>query len=73
MLPGIAMITNKSSKASDIFCTQLNDQTVLFDPQIGPFQVLPLRARVDLGVMAIKRYSTFPKAPALLEPHHQIV
>ena len=35
--------------------------------------MLPLRARVDLGAMAIKGYSTFPKAPALLEPHHQIV
>ena len=32
-------------------------------------QVLPLQARVDLGVMAIKGYSAFPKAPALLEPH----
>ena len=34
---------------------------------------LSLRARVDLGAMAIKRYSAFPNAPALLEPHHQIV
>ena len=23
--------------------------------------------------MAMKKYSTFPKAPVLLEPHHQIV
>ena len=23
--------------------------------------------------MAVKGYSTFPKAPALLDPHHQIV
>ena len=46
---------------------------VLFDPYIGPYQVLPLRARVDLGAMATKEYSAFPKAPALLEPHHQIV
>ena len=29
--------------------------------------------RVDLGVMLIKGYSAFPKAPTLLEPHHQIV
>ena len=35
--------------------------------------MLPLRARVDLGAMAIKGYSAFPKAPVLLEPHHQIV
>ena len=25
------------------------------------------------GATAIKGYPTFPKAPALLEPHHQIV
>ena len=35
--------------------------------------MLPLRARVDLGAMAMKGYSAFLKAPALLEPHHQIV
>ena len=46
---------------------------VLFDPKIGPYQVLPLRARVDMGAMVMKGYYTFLKAPALLEPHHQIV
>ena len=35
--------------------------------------MLPLRARVDLGAMARKGYSAFPKAPALLALHHQIV
>ena len=35
--------------------------------------MLPPRARVDLGVMAMKGYSTLPKASALAEPHHQIV
>ena len=44
-------------------------QTVLFDLRIGPFQVLPLRIRVDLGAIAIKRYISFPKAPEL-EAHH---
>ena len=34
--------------------------------------MLSLRARVDLGAMAMEVRSTFPKAPALLEPHHQI-
>ena len=29
--------------------------------------MLLLRARVDLGVKAMKRYSAFPKAPAILE------
>ena len=33
--------------------------------------MLPLRARVDQGAMVMKGYSAFPKAPALLEPHHQ--
>ena len=29
--------------------------------------------RVDLRAMPMKRYSAFPKARALLEPHYQIV
>ena len=37
------------------------------------YQRLPLWVRVDLRVMVMMGYSTFPKAPALLEPHHQIV
>ena len=44
-----------------------------FSSSIGPYQVLPLRARVDLGVMAMKGYPAFFKAPALLKPHHQTV
>ena len=39
----------------------------------GHYQVLLLRARVDLGAMAMKGYSAFTKAPALLKHHHQIV
>ena len=35
--------------------------------------MLPLRAGVDQGAMAMKGYSVFPKAPSLLEPHDQIV
>ena len=34
--------------------------------------MLPHRARVGLGAMAIKGYSAFPKAPAFLEPPYQI-
>ena len=56
-----------------LVCTQFKCQTVLFDPKIRPYQVLPLWVRLDLGAMAMKGYSTFPKAPTLLEPHHQIV
>ena len=37
------------------------------------YQVLPPWARVNLKAIGIKEYSAFPKAPALLEPHHQIV
>ena len=45
----------------------------LFDPQIGPYQVQPHRARVDEGAKAMKGYSGFPKAPVLMKPHHVIV
>ena len=31
------------------------------------------RPELGLGAMAKKGYFTFPKVPALLEPHHQIV
>ena len=48
-------------------------QLVLFNPLVGPYQVLPFRARVDLRAIAVKGYSTFPKASALLESHHEIV
>ena len=40
---------------------------------LGPFQVLPRRARVDLEAKAMKGCSIFPKASASLEPHHLIV
>ena len=33
---------------------------VLFDPEIGLYQVLPLRTKVYLGVIVIKGYSEFP-------------
>ena len=35
--------------------------------------MVPLQARVDMGAMAMKRYSAFPKTPELLESHHHIV
>ena len=46
-----------------------NYSLVLFNP----YQVLPFQARVDLGAMAMKGYTTFSKAPVLLEPNYQIV
>ena len=45
---------------------------VLFDPKIGITQILLFQVRVDLGAMAMKEYSTFPKALGLV-PCHQIV
>ena len=50
-----------------------NPSLVLFNPLIGPYQVQPLQATVDLGAIAMEGCSTIPKAPTLLEPHHQIV
>ena len=46
----------------------------LFNPLIGPYHVLPLRVRVDLGAMAMKGYSAFPKAPdcLVLYPGHSL-
>ena len=38
----------------------LNGQSVLFDPQIGPYQVLPFRVRVGLEARAMKGNTTFP-------------
>ena len=38
---------------------------------MGHYQVLPLWIKVDLGVMAMKGYFTFSKAPGL-KPHHQM-
>ena len=51
----------------------ISRQLVLFNPYIGPYQVLPLWASVNLGAIAKKGCSAFSKAPASLEPHHQIV
>ena len=36
-----------------------------------PKQVQPIQVEVDLGVMGMKEYATFSKAPGL-EPHHQL-
>ena len=45
---------------------------VLFDPHIGLYQVLSLRIRLNLWVMAMKRCSLFLKSPRL-ESCHQMV
>ena len=38
---------------------------------MGPPQVLLFRVRVDLGVMAMKVHSIYPRSPEL-ETHHQM-
>ena len=38
---------------------------------MGPYQVLPLWFKVDVGVIAMKELSLIPIAPSL-EPHHQM-
>ena len=38
---------------------------------MGPKQILTCRIRVDLGVIATKRYSTLPKAPEI-KPYKSI-
>ena len=51
---------------------QFKCQTVLFDPLIVPYQVLQLRAKVNLGAMAMNGYTAFSNAPVLLKTHQQI-
>ena len=35
--------------------------------------MMVLLVRVDLGVIVMKGFSAFLKAPTIVEPHHQIV
>ena len=35
--------------------------------------MLPIRARVNLGAIAIRENCAFTKAPVLLESHHHVV
>ena len=39
--------------------------TILFDRYIGPYQVLPLRARVNQGALAMKEYSAFSQSSSI--------
>ena len=45
-------------------------QTVLFDPLIGPYQVLPIQVRVGLGPMAISKGS--PSGCLVSYPGHSL-
>ena len=66
-------ISNNWIQHKSFVFTQFKCPTVLFDSLIEPYQALSLWVRVDLRVIAMKVYCTFPKAPTLLESHHQIV
>ena len=66
-------ISNNLIQHKSFVCTQYKCQTILFDPLIGPYQVLPHRAGLDQGAIKIKGYSAFFKVLALLEPRYQIV
>ena len=50
-----------------------NHDLLVFNTYIGPLSGATTCGRVDLGVIAMNKYSAFPKAPALLKPHDQIV
>ena len=63
---------NNSVKYKPFGCTHFKCQIVLFNPELGPYHVLPHRVRMDLGARAMKGYFAFPKAHLLLEPHQQI-
>ena len=75
-------IPNNSIKHQSFIYILLNVKTVLFQTiqlsistQFSSIWHIDrtLWVKVDLGAMAMKEYSTFPNAPTLLEPHHQIV
>ena len=54
-------ISSNSVEHKSFVFTQSKCQTVLFDPWIGPYQMLLLQTRMDLGAIALQ------------EPNHQIV
>ena len=47
-----------------------NFQTDLFEPEMGPYQVLPLRVRVEQEIMITKERYTFFRGPEM-EPHQR--
>ena len=57
---------------SHLFALYLNVKQFYLNHRWDPIRCNHSRP-VNLGVMAMKGYSAFPKAPALLELHHQIV
>ena len=50
----------------------VNDYRIMFNPEMKSWQALLLQARVDLVVIVMRGYATFPKYPGV-EPYHQMV
>ena len=50
----IVFISYNSIEHESFVCTQFKCQAVLFNPWIGPYQVLPLQAKVDLSPRMMK-------------------
>ena len=48
---------------------KIHIHTILYNTLIELYQVQPYWARMDLGAMAMKGCSSFPMAPASLEPN----
>ena len=65
----IALFLTIQFSISHIFGHNSNVKHFFLTHRYGPYQVLPHPVRVELGVMAMKGYFTFLKAPALREPN----
>ena len=65
-------VTQKIQLNICYFLHAVKRQTVPFDPEIGPYKLLPFLVGVDLRLMAMKRDTAFSEAPGLLESHPQI-
>ena len=50
---------------------RLQSPTLVIWPIDGTLRVLPLQAKVNMGIIAMKRHSIFLRAPEL-DPYHQI-
>ena len=64
-------IADNSIYNKSFVCTQFKYHTVLFNPWIGAYQVLPFWARVELGAMTMKGYSHCPNLYQILQCHIQ--
>ena len=58
---------------NNLFAHSLNVKQFYLILREDPFRCYHTEIIVDRGVMTMKGYSAFSKAPASLEPHHQIV